>query len=215
MLRFSRRPSDTIGFLVLYWFVMTITLVGLGLFAYERIEMVKGRQHFLQSKTEYAESGTTSFKINIPDFVFCTYNATVGYTDERYTNETIKLTENVPEGKMVKSPCWNGASDSDFNYMHIYRSVNRVIDAADPFLDPRLKFTFVSAFNYTDYDLRPNPELQQNMHYLSEGEVNAYISVSVEKTEVLADGFLGYFNVHDESKAKYMVFSTAVLAYEE
>jgi len=70
--------------------------------------------------------------------------------------------------------------------------------------------------SYVDaYDLQPNPELQQNMHYLSEGEVNAYISVSVEKTEVLADGFLGYFNVHDESKAKYMVFSSAVLAYEE
>jgi hypothetical protein len=119
--------------------------------------MVKGRQHFLQSKTEYAESGTTSFKINIPDFVFCTYNATVEYTDERYTYETIKLTENVPMGKMVKSPCWNGASDNDFNYMHIYRSMDRVIDAADRYLDPRLRFTFVSAFNTTNVSGRILP----------------------------------------------------------
>jgi len=66
---------------------------------------------------------------------------------------------------------------------------------------------------YSDYRVTsPDPELEQNMHYLSEGEVNAYITASIEQTDVLADGFLGYFNVHDSTE--YRAVSSLVLAYE-
>ena len=68
---------------------------------------------------------------------------------------------------------------------------------------------------YSDYRVTsPDPELEQNMHYLSEGEVIAFVRASIEKTDVLFDGFLGYFNVVDDTKASYKAVSSLVLAYE-
>ncbi|KAK3827819.1 MAG: hypothetical protein J3Q66DRAFT_5381 [Benniella sp.] len=239
MLRFSRRPSDTCGFLVLYWFTVLILLAGLGLFAAERITMIADRSFIIQENVETAEPKAGYFEVELPDFVFCTYVAKALSIDKRYTIETIELSD-VPEGQMVKTPCWNSIQSTPYKSMHVLRSKTRYINALAAGEDPRMRFTFDAEFSETDwnraalyvlprtkmdeyyprkvvdkYEMSPDPELEQNMHYLSEGEVNAYISASIEKIRVLYGGFLGYFNVHDDLLTEYKAVSSVVLAYEE
>ncbi|KAF9362874.1 hypothetical protein BGX34_005353 [Mortierella sp. NVP85] len=236
MLRFSRRPSDTIGFLVLYWFTMLIALLGLGLFAYDRITMIADRGYVVQTVEETAPPKADYFDVFLPDFIFCTYVATPLDIDGRYAIETFDLSA-VPDGKMVKTPCWNNVKP--YKSMHVLLSKTPYINAAAKDVDPRIRFTFNAQYNETDWnraaffvlprnqmedyypkqevekqETSPDPELEQNMHYLSEGEVNAYITASIEKTEVLAKGFLGYFNVHDINMTEYRAVSSLVLAYE-
>ena len=144
-------------------FYGSLLVFGLGLFAYDRILMIRDRSHVIQTKVVTAPPKTDYFGVYLPDFIFCTYVATPLYIDDRYKIETFDL-QAVSQGKMVETPCWNGGG-TPYKYMHVLMSKDTYINAADKNVDPRMRFTFEAKFNETDVSgvMLPIPSEERNV----------------------------------------------------
>ncbi|KAI8599052.1 hypothetical protein EDD21DRAFT_380858 [Dissophora ornata] len=226
MARLFRRPSDTIGFTILYWSTLFVAVAGLTAYAWDRINTVSSRQFFIQSHNIYTTANNP--KMSIPDVIFCTWRVSQLEVSRGATFQRTDLNNSgLPQGYTVNTPCSLESHDA----MWVVSSVNDTMDtysANDPMnfiftadtSDASDHYFYVFIVPREANPYRENPVIygnatvldfgaRRNFHVGVQNAVDMYLYFASEKTYVLRSDILGLFNQYDYSATEYLSTSTA------
>ncbi|KAF9963712.1 hypothetical protein BGZ65_000258 [Modicella reniformis] len=225
MLRFTRRPSDTVAFTVIYWISLLFSTITLIFFAKDRIEVVLRREYVLL--TSKVDATSERPYVAVPDVIICMNNTALQSHPESYLANTIRLSDpSIPRGYTVQTPC---PEQRNHDTMFVFWSRNGTIDVLNtsnvvfsfkvnsPENERQQAIVYILPPEHNIFRERvlvpegnnsnPDAYLQRNQHFISQGEGKNFINARIEKTKVLRSDFWGYFNEHNKTATEYIASS--------
>ncbi|KAG0231044.1 hypothetical protein BGX31_005656 [Mortierella sp. GBA43] len=209
-----RGPSDTIMFTVLYWISFYFTVIGLGVFAGERIAAVK-RRSFVYDTNPISFDSQGSY---VPDIIFCTDNAKLTDNNLRYFyNKTISLDGSLaPSSNRAHSLCAGGntmmivlfAKKLESGNMNTEGQIESIVleTNSTEYIQYTLLPSDINPFRQT---LVPDAELDpqvvanmglRNTYYAKPNETTAFITVVPEIIQSPRKDFVGLFNLYGDEE---------------